>query len=353
METVGTTFATSDFPQQRYRDNFARHVLGVTLYMESTIMGRLRDNFGHSGLRLSFEPYMTMAARGDVRLSDMADMLAISRQAANQTANQIETAGYLRRSADSRDGRAKLLVATDQGMALIRDGAIEAERLENQLCELAGAGAIATAQASLLTLCEQLALLPRYQLELASELNLAALLPRLANWINNELMDLARDRGHPHLKPNFGQVLTAIGPDGGRIQQIARAQNVSKQAISTIVARLEALGYLERVSDPLDARQQVLHFTAYGRQLIRDAVASLDELRARLAGIIGDDALAQLEDTLAQLYRSLNPEGEVFTDASGDIGNLADDLLQQLGAQGAAALAEHLLLLTHAQRTTA
>ncbi|MEP5569510.1 MAG: hypothetical protein ABJN62_16835, partial [Halioglobus sp.] len=71
--------------EQQYRDNLARHILNVSLYMQSEIMGALTLKHGHSQLRISFEPYLALAARSDVRLSEVADILGISRQAANQT----------------------------------------------------------------------------------------------------------------------------------------------------------------------------------------------------------------------------------------------------------------------------
>ena len=342
---------TSRQPRQAYRDNFARHLMGVSLHMQARIMETLTRERGHEGLRINYEPYFTMASRGGVRLSDIADNLAISRQAANQVANQIEAAGYLERKADERDGRAKLLVLTRSGEMVVEDGAREVQRLDAQMRELAGSQAINAAGASLLVLCHELGLLPDYQQALSEDTALLGLLPRLASYMNNELMELTRAKGHPELKPNFGQVLTGIGPDGGRIQVIARSQNISKQAISTIVARLEEVGYLQRSVDPIDARQQVLQFTPYGEQLISDAVDSEAELRTRLAGIIGDDHLNHLQTTFARLYRALRLEGELFDEAPSDIASIASDLIERLGAEGARALAGEIKRITEEERT--
>jgi DNA-binding MarR family transcriptional regulator len=338
-----TALDIQDYPQPAYRDNFARHLMGVSHYLQASIMQTLQENHGHAALRINFEPYFSMAARGGVRLCAIADHLAISRQAANQIANQIEAAGYLLRQADTSDGRAKLLVLTKQGEQVVLHGTRQALRLERQMRELVGSKTMNDTEASLWILAGELQLLPAYQKEQQGGLVLAALLPPLANYINKQLMELTRARGHPHLKPNFGQVLTRIGPEGGRIQHIARSQNVSKQAIGIIVARLEELCYLERVPDPLDARQKVLHFTGYGRQLISDAVASEAELRQRLAAIIGDEQLVQLQHTMARLYRALRLERDIFNENNASISAMANDLLAKLGSHGARALAEQLL----------
>jgi DNA-binding MarR family transcriptional regulator len=157
-------------------------------------------------------------------------------------------------------------------------------------------------------------------------------------------MELTRAKGHPGLKLCFGQVLTLIGPAGGRIQQIAATQDVSKQAISVIATELEALGYLQRQPDPMDARQIVLQFTERGKQLIADSVASVEQLEAEFAEIVGKTALKRMNSTLHELYRGLRLEQEIFESMdTADINLLAQQLQQQLGNRGSQELARLLL----------
>ena len=173
---------------------------------------------------------------------------------------------------------------------------------------------------------------------------MGGLLPSLADYIMQRLMELTRAKGHPGLKLPFGQVLTLIGPAGGRIQQIATIQDVSKQAISVIATELETLGYLKRHADQLDARQIVLHFTAMGKTLIGDSVASVDELENEFATIIGKAALKRMNATLHERYRGLQLEQDIFEKSGGaDIGLLAQQLQQQLGDRGSQTLARLLL----------
>ncbi|MDZ7781892.1 MAG: MarR family transcriptional regulator [Halioglobus sp.] len=173
---------------------------------------------------------------------------------------------------------------------------------------------------------------------------MGGLLPRLSDHTVQRLMELTRARGHPGLKLCYGHVLTLIGPEGGRIRQMAAIQDVSKQAISAIAGELEHLGYLRRETDPADARQVVLFFTARGEQLIADSVAGVTELEAEFAAVVGDAALGRLKATLRTLYQSLCPEREVFEDDErADIGQLASQLRRRLGEQGSQALARELL----------
>ena len=49
-------------------------------------------------------------------------------------------------------------------------------------------------------------------------------------------------RSRMHL--SHGQALRWIGPSGGRLAEMARLQNVSRQAMSAASRELESLGYL-------------------------------------------------------------------------------------------------------------
>lgn len=339
------TVAANSFPlevQHKYRDNFARHILSITLHVQSEIMRTLTLKHGHSQLRINYEPFISIAAGRGARLSDIAAMLGVSRQAANQTANQVEAAGYLQRAPDPSDGRAKLLVTTPRARALIRQGSQEASRIQAIFAEIADAAQVRAANSHLVELNRCLGLI--FPFEREDKLNFAATLPRLSDYITTRLQTLTMQKGHPQLKRSFGAVLTAIGPGGGRIQQIANRQDVSKQAISAIACELEDIGYITRVPDSRDARQVVLQFTDMGKKLVADSVDSVDELGAELAAHIGEAAFAQLIGVMARLYRSLHLEEDVFGHAdTDDIRVIARQLTRQLGEEGARALGRLLL----------
>jgi DNA-binding MarR family transcriptional regulator len=334
---------------QRYRENFPRHLMGVTRYLHAEVMHALLGEFGHQQLRLSFEPYIALIGQEGTRLSDIADTLGISKQAANQTANQIEAAGYIQRIADPDDGRAKLATLTARGQQLRTDGTEMAHRHQRQLNDMAGASAIAEASAALFRFCQHHQL-PPVQLAReppAEQAVMIALLPRVSDHINQRLMRLTMARGHPDLKPHFGQVLAFVGPHGGRIQPLAELNNVSKQAISAIATELEELGYIHRQVDPRDARQVVLRYTASGRDLIADSVAAVDDLEQEFTGLLGAAAFSRLKETLQTLYRALHLEEDLFgNETPADIRALARQLHQQLGQQGAQALGELLCAST-------
>jgi len=345
MKHPATTFELDTEVWEAYRDNFSRHLLGVARYLQSETMSALRKECGHKDLRLAFAPYITLLGQNGKRSTELADLLGISRQACNQAVNQIEAAGYLARTSDSGDRRAKRLVLTDRGMQLRKDGTRIVAALDDQLMHIAGQTAMADTRRTLGKIHRGLRLGTIEQAGVsAPDTPLGALLPPLGDYVMQRLMALTREKGHPGLKLSFGQVLTLIGPAGGRIQQIARLQDVSKQAISAIASELEQLGYLYRETDPADARQVVLLFTDRGLDLIADSVTSVGELQAEFALLAAKAAVARMNSTLRELYRALQLEQEVFEHAGPtDIRLLAQQIWRQLGAEDSKALARLLL----------
>lgn len=344
MSATNAKGTDPDFVWDRYRHNFSRHLLGVARYFQSGMMAALHDQYGHTELRLGFAPYIMLLGDGSKRLSELAEILGISRQACNQAAKQVEAAGYIEGMPDPADGRARQLTLSRRGRQLRRDGARIVAQLDRQFADIVGVDSIADASNSLGKISRHLSLSPAAQPQDAAHLLMAGWLPRLSDYILQRLMELTRAKGHPGLKLSFGQVLTLIAPGGGRIQQMAATHDVSKQAISAIATELEELGYLRRVPDPLDARQVVLQFTDHGRQLIADSVASVDELEQEFTCIVGRAALKRMNATLQALYRGLHLEQDVFEQKGKvDLRLLAHQLQQQLGDRDSRALAALLL----------
>jgi DNA-binding MarR family transcriptional regulator len=344
MSAINPINTDPEFVWNRYRHNFSRHLLGVARYLQSSLMDTLQRQCGYSDLRLGFSPYVDLLGESDKRLTDLADILGISRQACNQAVKQVEAAGYIARTADPVDGRAWQLTLSARGMKLRRDGARIVAQLDQQFADIIGSEHVADTSKSLARISQQLSLALVTHSPQAQNGMMGGWLPRLSDYVLQRLMQLTRGRGHDRLKLSFGQVLTLIGPAGGRIQQMAATHDVSKQAISAIATELEELGYLQREADPLDARQIVLQFTARGQALIADSVASVDQLEQEFAVIIGKAALKRMNTTLYELYRGLHLEQDIFEHrGTVDLSLLARQLQQQLGNQDSQALARLLL----------
>jgi DNA-binding MarR family transcriptional regulator len=125
-------------------------------------------------------------------------------------------------------------------------------------------------------------------------------------WMVRASNDRARALGHKDLRPAHARLMVFLGWEGSRITDIARAQDVTKNAVGQLVTELEDLGYVERVPDPADGRAKIVRYTPKGRALIADAATIAERLDAKIEGIIGTRRLAELQSTLADICRQLD-----------------------------------------------
>lgn len=344
---------------ERYRNNLPRYLIGLSRHLQSQTMHTLTEKLNYGDLKLNYEPFFTLVGEEGCRLTELADWLGISKQSCNRTANQIKKGGYLVDRPDPSDGRAKILVMTDKGRTMVRQAYELGLELERSFQMELGTKSYAELQKLLRCFCDKLEL-PKVRVDVdgidGSEVLLASLLPRLSEYVMHRLMDLTKAKGHFGLKMSHGQVLSLIGLSGGRIQQIAKIQEVSKQAISAIAKELDQLGYIRQSPDPQDARGVVLMFTDDGLNLLTDSVASLSDVDAELKSYLGETGLDKLEAHAKQLYQYLHLEEEIFKPnivglsmgAGKNLHFLADSLKQQLGEEGARVLA-HLLISSSSQ----
>ncbi|MFI7052892.1 MarR family winged helix-turn-helix transcriptional regulator [Streptosporangium canum] len=115
--------------------------------------------------------------------------------------------------------------------------------------------------------------------------------------------ELAR-QGHPDMRPMHGFVFQAIGVDGTTAAELGRRLGVSKQAAGKTVDALERLGYVERGSDPHDARRKVVRLTGHGVDSLVRSARIFDDLRARWAETLGEERLRALEADLRKVTPS-------------------------------------------------
>lgn len=123
-------------------------------------------------------------------------------------------------------------------------------------------------------------------------------------------------RGHPDVRPAYGFAMQAIGVRGATASEIGRRLGVSKQAAGKTVDRLAALGYVERVDDPHDARRKLIRLTPRGIDSLVQAAEIFDRLRAKWVEALGADRVAQLESSL----RTVVPDAGFPVDVPGWFG---------------------------------
>jgi len=297
----------------RYRDNLPRHLIGISRDLQSRVTRSLAEKHGHHALRLSFAPFLSLIWDRGRTIGEIAGELCVSKQACSQLATMIERAGYLERASNPRDRRSKVVRLTRAGNELVDQGASLILECEFEYAGLVSSGPYRRFTEALLDLYRGLGL-PAQAKPPASQRQAqsAGLLPPIVERVQRSLMEGTIARGHAGLKMSHGQVLTLIGPEGGRVHEIARIQRVSRQAISAISRDLEQLGYLLRSADPFDRRGVVLTLSARGEALIADSVDAMDELEHAYRDLIGADQLEHLERVAYDLYHALHLENEIF-----------------------------------------
>ncbi len=341
----------------RYRDNAARHLIGIARDLQNRSMRYLTDERGYRDLRPSLGPLLSLVAIEARALGVLAQKLAISPQACSQLVNVGESAGYLERQRDPQDRRSRIVVLTSHGRALVADAEGILRAIESEYRILIGREAYSQLTKCLGELFDGLGIPTRSDSDPStSSTHSLGALPLISVRVQQDLMEASAARGHGGLKMSHAQVLPLIGPEGARVNELARIQRVSRQAISSTARDLEQLGYLQREADPRDRRGVVFRLTAGGTRLIEASVSALDGLAETFRDILGVRRLRGLESAARDLYQALHLEEEIFEarftagtssdpSASGarelgaDIQILATNLKRRLGARDAGRLA--------------
>ncbi|HLH28950.1 MAG TPA: MarR family transcriptional regulator [Acidimicrobiales bacterium] len=98
----------------------------ATLHARSVLAGQ-----GHSDLRPIHLLVLERLAQSEMRASELATALGLTKQATGQILDRMEAVGYLRRTPDPDDGRAKLVELTERGRRaaeILRSAAEETDR---------------------------------------------------------------------------------------------------------------------------------------------------------------------------------------------------------------------------------
>lgn len=112
--------------------------------------------------------------------------------------------------------------------------------------------------------------------------------------------------GFTGLRMRHSVLLNALGPDGGRITQLAAELGMTKQAMGEMIDDLESNGYLERTSDPSDRRARVIRFTAKGQDALAMAFEVIPAIEREYAERVGADRYLAAKRTIAELVDVLH-----------------------------------------------
>lgn len=119
---------------------------------------------------------------------------------------------------------------------------------------------------------------------------------------------MAVERGYPEFKPHYIGVLSNIGPDGTTAVEISRCVWITKQAVSKLVKEMEAIGYITYKPHHSDGRSNMIHLTEKGKDLMLFSQQMSDEMKAEMIGVVGEENVEQLIETLSVLLKDAEPK---------------------------------------------
>lgn len=335
-------------------------LMAVTHFVQKQAMDRLLQNRRYARLSLAYTHYIALLAERDRSPGELAERLGISKQACSKVVQELEALGLIRRRVNPQDSRSSMLSLSAKGLDLLRDGVAAVDAIQSPLLTAIGE----PRAAQLLDVLDRLCVAMNTELpaqvsavETAIEsktgtrpTRLAVLLPWLSILIRRRLMASVSQQRFSDLRPGVGQLLGMISEEGKRLQYIANLLGVSKQAVATTAAELEKLGYATRREDPEDRRQIIVSLSARGRSLLREIVASVDEVEALIRSAIGDADYRFLDDTMAAFYGQITVQYDSAGALRARIQQLSEQLVDELGATGARALAQQLIGMTRGKR---
>lgn len=118
-------------------------------------------------------------------------------------------------------------------------------------------------------------------------------------WFDEALQAKLESLGYPGVGRTQSLLLANIAGGEHRAIRLARNLGVSRQAISQILADLEAREIITVTTDPDDRRARIVDYHPRATELRKAAAGILHELEQTLAERIGKDRLEALRDGLS------------------------------------------------------
>ena len=111
---------------------------------------------GHGDLRFADGFVFQHLVGGPLPIGALAERLGVTQQAASKSVADLERRGYVARTADPDDARARLVALTDRGWAAIEGGRRHRAALAEELAQRLGSRRVETARQVLVDVLAQL-----------------------------------------------------------------------------------------------------------------------------------------------------------------------------------------------------
>ena len=274
------------------RHNLCRYLLSIGRSTEVKTMVGLK-NIGHDNLVMAFGSPLAVIGNTAPRITDLAELLGISKQLCLQALRPIENADYIFREADPDDARAKRVKLTAKGRAMVVDGLKELDGISLEMAKATGKRPLAQASKQLGILMQMFNIPIALHAGTANDFRQQeAAFPsfsvQISQQLEKRLIQYATALGHPQLKIAYRRVLTAIGLNGTKVQTIAELNGISTQSAMRVIRELESIGYLYSDADPYDQRSKLIYFSAEGLELLRDLTQASQQIETEIKQFLSE-----------------------------------------------------------------
>lgn len=155
---------SADADQAAFRARLAQEKHGSTLQLlfkaarllDEQAVERIARQQGAPSLRRSHMSLLPHIALEGTRITDLAERLGVSKQAASQLVDDLEGFGVVERIADPDDARARRVVFTKRGRAGFFEGLAVLKTIEEELASAIGAQPMAQLRGALLAILERI-----------------------------------------------------------------------------------------------------------------------------------------------------------------------------------------------------
>ncbi len=131
---------------------------------------------------------------------------------------------------------------------------------------------------------------------------LRTLLLRRSEWMEERVLEAAARNGYQAITPAMNRLFGHMRASPVGLSTLARQLGISRQAVHVLARQAEALGVVEMVDSPDDARVKLLRFTDAGWAMSDCAAREHEQLERELAERLGERDLETLCRILARAW---------------------------------------------------
>jgi len=129
---------------------------------------------------------------------------------------------------------------------------------------------------------------------------------------SRDLISILEEQGYSDIRPSFLEILIhLLSNEGDRIKNIGDACGLKKQTMTTHLNALEKRGYISRVENTQDKRQQGIIFTDDGMKLKFALVDSINMLEKKYISILTKLELERIKVALQNMNVKLKDRDQL------------------------------------------